>query len=157
MRRTKALWRSATSPAAEQREGGGDPAADHEAGHGRAHERPAPVLRQLAAPVGQLGHLGAQVVDPHGEVAAGLLDRRADHVGALRRHQLVLLSSWSCSCTEASSCSRVFLASSIAMSGVGGAPFLNRRIAISAAMMASRKSSAVTSAKPTQTLSSWLS
>ena len=70
--------RTRRSAAPEQRDGGGDAAADEEARRGRADQRRRAVLRQLTAPVGELGDLRAQVVDREPQLAAGGLDLGAD-------------------------------------------------------------------------------
>ena len=90
---------------------------------------PLAVLGQLTAPVGQLRHLGAQVVDREAQLLARRLDRGSDHLGALGRPSAPAFSppTWSRSMVCASSSARVRLASSIAMSGMGGAPFLKKR------------------------------
>ena len=56
----------------------GDAAAQHEARDGRADQDLLAVLVDLLAPVGDLGHLGAQAVDGHAELGAVGLDRAAD-------------------------------------------------------------------------------
>src|SRR6185436_10042019 len=150
--------------ARDEGDGGGDPAADHEARHRGADQRRAAVADQLAAPVGQLGHLGAQVVHREGELLARRLDLGADHLRRPSSCHYAFTSSprssvrctWSRSIFCASSSARVRLASSIAMSGVGGEPFLNSRYASRPARIANRNSTAVTTAKPAQTLSSQL-
>src|SRR5918999_4184030 len=154
-RKATAGRRLAAAPAREERDRGGKAAADHEAGRCGTDERGLPVLRELPAPVGQLGDLRAQVVHRESQLAAGLLNRGADHLGALRRAHAFSSSpfssdrsTWSRSIFWASSSAHVLRASSIAMSGVGGAPFLNRRAARSPANAASRKRATRTTREP---------
>ncbi len=52
-------------------------------GHRRADQRGLAILGQLTAPVGQLRHLGAQVVDREAQLLARVLDRGSDQLGAL--------------------------------------------------------------------------
>ena len=119
------------APAAEQRERRGHAAADHEAGDGRADQRAAAVLGQLTAPVGQLGHLRAQVVDREGQLPARLLDRGADHLGVLAR----LISSCSFSTGQLVALDRLRLELGARQLGLldrhrrawAATPFLNRR------------------------------
>src|SRR3954463_14354477 len=101
---------------------GGDAAADHEAGHGRADQHLLAVTRELRAPVRELVDLALQVVDRVLELLAGHLDRRADLLGGAAGHQR----------RASSIAARVFLASSIAICGTGGEPFLKARRAIRA-------------------------
>ena len=75
--------RSAPAPAREQRDRRDHAAADDKAGHRRADQRRLAVLGQLTAPVGQLRHLGAQVVDREAQLLARRLDRGSDQLGAL--------------------------------------------------------------------------
>src|SRR3954447_2677165 len=111
-----------SAPAAEDAAHGSDPAADDEAGDCGADDHFALVATEVTAPVGGDGHLRPQAVHrPHELVAIGL-DRLPD---LLRRacgrtgHQV--------------SCSLVLRASSIAISGIGGAPPLNSRDAMNPA------------------------
>src|SRR5215207_2013555 len=164
--------------ASEQRDARRDPAADHESRDRRAHERSLAVAYELAAPVRDLRHLRAQVIDGEGQLMARLLDRGPDHLWAagsachyaftsspsgLRSLARTACSplprlrlSWSRSIFCASSSARVRLASSIASSGVGGEPFLNSRSATTPARIANRNSMPVTTANPAQLLSSQL-
>src|SRR3954451_19021994 len=102
--------------APEEAERRGDAAADHEAGYRRADDRCLLVLGELRPPVGELLHLRLKVGDRVRQLAPRLLDRGSDLCGRTLRHQL---------CSRISA--RVRLASSIAMSGVGGEPFLIQR------------------------------
>src|SRR4051795_10106148 len=121
---------SARELAPEDAGEGGDAAADHEAGHGRADQHLLAVTRQLRAPVRELVDLALQVVDRVLQLLAGRLDRRADLLGGTAGHQR----------RASSIAARVFFASSIAICGVGGEPFLNNRRAISARMPAKTSS-----------------
>src|SRR5437763_494466 len=135
----RALLRRPLAPA-EQPEHGGHPAADHEAGHRCSDDRLAPVLHELAPPVGDLADLRLEVVQRVLELPAGLLDGEPDLGGRAGGHQL-----------RASSSARfVFCASSIASSGVGGVPFLIIRRPNSAAAAARSSSAPVVIPKPTQ-------
>ena len=66
------------APAAHQTGERGDAAAEHEPGHGGADQDLLAALVDLLAPVGDLGHLGAQAVDGEPELGAVGLDRAAD-------------------------------------------------------------------------------
>src|SRR4051794_32238616 len=101
-------------------------AADHEAGHGRADQDLLAVTRQLRAPVRELVDLALQVVDRVLELLASHLDRCADLLWRAAGHQR----------RASSIAARVFFASSIAICGTGGLPFLNERRAIRARMPA---------------------
>src|SRR4051794_32438286 len=122
---------------------GGNPAADHEPGDGGADDRVALVTSQLRAPVGQFLDLRLEVVHRERQLAAGLLDRGPDLGGCAlgRRHQLCSMMS-----------SRMSRASSIAMSGVGGAPFLIQRRPMKPAIAAKMKRKPNTMMKPIQGL-----
>src|SRR4051794_38724719 len=74
--------------AAEEPDGGGNAAADHEPGDRCADDRGLLVLRQLGAPVRELLDLRLEVGDRVRELAAGLLDGGADLGGRTLRHQL---------------------------------------------------------------------
>src|SRR3954451_24321928 len=105
------------------------PAADQEAGHGGPDQHLLAVTRELRAPVGQLRDLRLQVVHRVLQLLPRVLDRGAD---LLRR---------TCHQRRASSiAARVFFASSIAIWGIGGLPFLNSRLASSPRMPANRSS-----------------
>src|SRR5690606_8574923 len=102
----------------------GDPAADHEARDRGADEDLALVLDDVRAPVGDAVDLAAQAADRLAQLDPVLLDVAPDLLrGALARsrHQRLTVSL-------------IALASSIAMSGVGGAPRLIHRIPTAAAM-----------------------
>src|SRR5689334_87301 len=115
MRRFAAL--SDLAPTPEEREGGGHAAADEEASRGGRHDRRALVLGELPPPVGELADLALEVVQRIGELAARGLHGAPDLRGrACPAHQP----------RTSSSTSRVFFASSIASSGVGGAPRRSR-------------------------------
>src|SRR5215217_8144595 len=162
----QALQPDASRPLAasgDERHGGRNATTDHEARDRRADQRHLAVADQLATPVRELGHLRAQVVYRKRQLAASLLDLRANHLGAASRHYALTSSprsrlrwTWSRSIFCASSSARVRLASSMASSGMGGEPFLNSRSASSPATTASMNRRAVTTAKPAQLLSSQL-
>src|SRR3954465_453990 len=121
---------SARELAPEDAGEGGDAAADHEAGHGGADQHLLAVTRELRAPVRELVDLALQVVDRVLELLPGRLHRHADLLGGAPGHQ-----------GRASSiAARVFFASSIAIWGVGGLPFLKERRAIRARMTAKTSS-----------------
>src|SRR3954467_4193562 len=113
---------SASQLAPEDAGEGGDASADHEAGNGRADQHLLAVTRELRAPVRELVDLALQVVDRVLELLPGRLDRHADLLGGAAGHQR----------RASSIAARVFLASSIAIWGVGGLPFLKARRAIRA-------------------------
>src|SRR3954465_14055869 len=121
---------SARELAPEDAGEGGDAAADHEAGHGGADQHLLAVTRELRAPVRELVDLALQVVDRVLELLPGLLDGGADLLGRAAGHQR----------RASSIAARVFFASSIAISGIGGDPFLNARRAIRARMPADTSS-----------------
>src|ERR687893_571058 len=145
----------AAPPAGEEREGRGHTAPDHEAGHGRPDQGGLAVLPELLAPVGQLGDLRAQIVYRVGELAPGFLDRRADHLGTLRSAHGFTSSpfssdraTWSRSIFCASRSARARRASSSAISGMGGEPFLNSREAMYAEMPARVKRTSASASPP---------
>src|SRR3954452_20550323 len=122
---------SARELAPEDAGEGGDAAADHEAGHGGADQHLLAVTRELRAPVRELVDLALQVVDRVLELLPGRLDRCADLLGgAAGGHQR----------RASSMAARVFFASSIAICGTGGEPFLNALRAIRARMPANTSS-----------------
>ena len=69
---------SVVPAAAHQAGERGDPAAEHEARDGGADQHLLAVLVELLAPVGDLGHLGAQALDGDAELGAVGLDRAPD-------------------------------------------------------------------------------
>src|SRR5215204_2928555 len=149
------ILRPAPHEPAERR----DPAADHEAGHGRADQELLAPPVDLLAPVGDLGHLGAQAVDRHAELGAVRLDRPADLLGrAGRGHQrLASAAVWRAPTgSDAGDAVRVPLiscASSSASSGFGGEPFLISRRAIRPAIPPSSRISPPVITNPSQKLS----
>src|SRR5687767_8429333 len=68
------------SAAGDERHRCGDAAPDYEASDRRADQSGLAVPDQVPAPVRELGHLRAQIVHGEGELAARLLDLRADHL-----------------------------------------------------------------------------
>src|SRR3954452_2350552 len=119
----------------------GDPAADDEAGDGCADDGGALVSGQLRPPIGQLLDLRLEDVDRVRELGARLLDRSADLGGAARA---LRIGHRFCSIRSP----RMSLASSIAMSGVGGAPFLIQRSPMKPAIAANMKRKPNTMMKP---------
>src|SRR4029077_13433183 len=86
---------------------------------GDDHQLPT-VAAQLRAPVGEPRHLTAQPDQRLPQLLAVLLDRGADLIGSAGGHQLPPSED------PAATVSRIFLASSIAIFGVGG-PTLSLR------------------------------
>ena len=74
----------APAPAEGKRPEGGDPAAEHEPGDSGADQHLALMGAHLGAPVGELGHLDAQLLQRGAELLAVLLDRGADLRSGLR-------------------------------------------------------------------------
>src|SRR3954447_11198849 len=125
-----------SAPAAEH----GEATADDEPGHGGADDRLLLVAAQVAAPVGRQLDLAAEAVDGRDEALAVVLDRLPDLLrGALGRR--------ACAHDDDSS-SLVLRASSMAICGVGGEPFLNSRAANIPARPPSAKRIAATTKKP---------
>src|SRR3954465_6166796 len=136
--------RRALAPAAEEPADGGDPAADDEAGHGRADDDLLLVLHELAAPVGQDRDLVAQALDRCAELLAVGLDRGADLLGRARRHQRRFQRKV-----------RLILpASSIAISGTGGVLSFKKRAARKPATPPRTNSRPATKKKPQKNV--WL-
>ena len=112
----------------------GDAAAEHEAGHRGADQDLLAVLVDLLAPVGDLGDLGAQALDGQPELGAVGLDRAPDLLRrarwrpsalAPRRRRLARADrADGVPAGEAVSVPLISCASSIAICGVGGEPFL---------------------------------
>src|SRR5919204_4467939 len=107
------------SAPAEQPGRGGAAAADQEAGDRGADDHGALVLSELTPPVRELADLSLEVVQRVLELRAGGLERVADLLRRAARHQP----------RASSSTARVFFASSIASSGLGGVAFLKKRTA----------------------------
>src|SRR5829696_4423930 len=120
----------------------GDAAAEDEPRHGRSDQHLPAVLVDLLAPVGDLGHLGAQALDGEAELGAVRLDGAPDLLRrARRRHQCATSpGAWRAPTAPLGvaagspvSVPLISCASSIASFGVGGEPFLMKRIASSPA------------------------
>src|SRR4051812_22203379 len=116
-RRQRAALDAARRLALEETDDAGNPAAEHEAGGGGADHRGLPVLAELLLPVGQLAHLRLEITERVLELAARLAHVLTDLL-RVARHQGF----------ASSRTALVAFASSIAISGAGGVPFLIRRL-----------------------------
>ena len=133
-----AVSSSALSGAAREQAGERcDAAADDEPGDGRADDHLALVRAQLPAPVGGLRDLAAELLDGDAELGAVGLDRAPDLLRrALRAHRASTFEgpAGSTPVPGVAGCGAVMVAliswaSSIAICGVGGVPFLKKRAA----------------------------
>src|SRR5262249_9692328 len=103
---------------------------------------------QLAAPVGRLHDLAAQLIHGHAELDAVGLDRTPDLLRGALAHRastlLVLTGSTAVDGDEGVIVSLINWASSIAICGVGGVPLRKKRAARKPAMPPSRNSTPAT-------------
>src|SRR5690349_16415123 len=128
--------------AGEQTGHGGDAAAQHEARDGRADHDLALVRPQLRAPVRGLDHLAAEVLHGDRELGAVGFDRAPDLLRrALGAHRDSTLPGVVGATTPSGvagwgfcSVALISWASSMAICGVGGVPFLKKRAAMKPAM-----------------------
>src|SRR4029077_6779487 len=104
--------------------------ADEQADDRGADRELAAMALDVPAPVGEVGHLSAQAVDRDGELHAVALDRIADLGGRALCHQVGIPSLGPSASVPELTVSRILRASSIAISGTGGDPFLTALAAI---------------------------
>src|SRR6478609_6568382 len=130
------------SPAGQQTGHRGDPAADDEARHGGADDHFTLMRAQLRAPIGRLDDLAAQLLDRHRELRAVGLDRLPDLFRGALAH-FVSAFAGTVGPVGVAGCgsvrvARISWASSIAICGIGGEPFLKKRAAMKPAMPPNR-------------------